>query len=981
MRFTVILLVQFGLILFPSSSLIGAPLTFEEISQIETDLGIILSPLEIELIGDIAKPDGPLPQWRVDAEARIAQHRMADLKIKVLDTNGRPIPGAEVQVTLQKNAFKFGGVVRAQDLTDSEGNLAAYGSTPETWTRLVTSLCNALGAGNNFKPKLTRGHQYLPGFLAWAKSEELDVRGHLLMWPGGGDVSDLDDPAAVPGVDYGNHLSRGNQDPLNEIPGYEDVISYDVLGAVNTYRDSDRLQADKDALEAVVDAEIAQWAGLWDVYEWDVINETVGNTLLQEILGYDQMAEWFKIAEANVVNPACKLLINEFKIISAAENPAAPSWQRYTTRRDTYMSRIDRIISEGGRIDQIGFQNRYNNVGVASPETTYARLEEWAGKYGLGMVGTEFEVVDNDVYDYDEEERARITEQTLTLYYSHPLTKGLFAWTFMDQVDEKALTYYDGTVKLNGLVWYFLHRIRYATDKTVTTNAAGEAAVHGFKGDYDVTVSYGGKDYPANFSLTDDDSLEIPLEDVTAPVSYIDWPLDDPETLRVQGARYVNIDSNGMNFHRFSKGILDGSEAINLNPVKAGTTSGVNLSFQTRSRTVKLHFAFLPGDENRNSLFSVYQDGTYKEDVYFPKTETTIVLELISEGAPGDLVRHDIVLPHWSNPILTRVEIESDMILEEAPPPPDNQIVFLGDSISHGTGQGSTRETYPFIAAENLNAELFNLAVGGAKIAPEIAALLADFDPVEVIWILAGYNDWQGSSESVDAIANDYEQLLATIREHQPEAEVFCCTLTYTTRTSDAESGVTATGVREAISGVVNARIVAGDDKLHLVQGDHYSDATYLNDAVHFNTEGAEQFANHVFGIVNPYLNPPELSYLQWVDSLDWQGETQRARMDDPDKDGASNFMEFCFDRSPIIPERNCVLKITSIAGSFFAGFLMKRNAGDVTQVIRFSNDLKSWVDIAPVTVMGLANDPILVDLSGYGAPLFIKLTVNSGQR
>jgi lysophospholipase L1-like esterase len=751
---------------------------------------------------------------------------------------------------------------------------------------------------------------------------------------------------------------------------------------VDAYKTSARQQADKDALEAVVDAEISQWAGLWDVYEWDVINETVGNTLLQEILGYDQMAEWFKLASANVVNPDCKLLINEFKIISAAEDPDAPSWQRYTTRRDTYMSRIDRILSDGGRIDRIGFQNRYNVLGVPSPETTFERLEEWAGKYGREMVGTEFEVVDNEVVDYTEEERARITEQTMTLYYSHPLTTGLFAWTFMDQTDEKALTYYDGTVKLNGLIWYYLHRIRYTTDETVTTNAAGEAAVNGFKGDYNVTVSYGGKDYPASISLTDDRTIEIPLEDVTAPVTFKDWPLNDPERLRVQGARFVNIDSNGMNFHRFSKGILNGSDASNLNPKKARTTSGVKLSFLTRSPTIKLHFTWLAEDENRNSRFSLYQDGQHTGDLYFSKAETSIVLELVSESAHGELVRHDVVLPNWSNPILTRFEIESGAVLEEGPPLPEKQIVFLGDSISHGTGQGSTRETYPFIAAENLNAELFNLAVGGAKIAPEIAALLADFDPVEAIWILVGYNDWQGSSKSIESITSDYEQLLATIREHQPEAEVFCCTLTYTTRTSDAESGVTATEVREAVSGVVNARIAEGDENLHLVQGDHYSDATYLSDPVHFNPEGAEQFANHVFGIVNPYLNPPEISYLQWVESLDWEGETERARMADPDKDGASNFMEFCVGRSPIIPERTSVLNITSIAGSFIAGFLMKRNGGDVTQVIRFSNDLKSWVDIAPVTVMGLANDPISIDLSGYGTPLFIKLTVNSdGQR
>jgi hypothetical protein len=192
-------LIQFGLVLFPFSCVIAASLTPEEIDQIETDLGIILTSSEIDLLGDIAKPEGALPQWRLDAESRIKHHRKANLGIKVVDTNGVPLPGAEVRVKLKRNAFRFGGVVRAQDMTDAEGNLAAYGSNPDVWKRILTSLCNAVGAGNNFKPKLTKGHQYLPEFLAWTKTANLDVRGHLLMWPGGGDLSDLDDPYRDPG--------------------------------------------------------------------------------------------------------------------------------------------------------------------------------------------------------------------------------------------------------------------------------------------------------------------------------------------------------------------------------------------------------------------------------------------------------------------------------------------------------------------------------------------------------------------------------------------------------------------------------------------------------------------------------------------------------------------------------------------------------------------------------------------------------------
>jgi len=497
-------------------------LTAEEIQQYKDDLGVELSENEINKIAEIVKPSGTIPQWRIDAESRIEQHRKADLVVQLVDDDGIPVPGVNLHVNLRKNAFKFGGVVRAQDLTDADGKLASAGSSPDDWKRLVTGLCNALGAGNNFKPKLVNGHQYLPDFLTWTQSESLDVRGHLLMWPGGGQLADLYDPNALSGTDYGNHLSRGQTDPLSLIEGYEDIISYNVLGAVDTYKSSARTQADKDALEAVVDAEIKQWAGLWNVYEWDVINETINNTLLMEIMGYNQMAEWFKIAAANVVNPDCKLLINEYQIVSATEDPNPPTWASYDTRKSKYMSRIDRVISDGGRLDRIGFQNRYK-FGVPNPVNTYARLNEFALKYGREMVGTEFEVVDNpgsnySPYDYSEEERARITEQTLTTYYSHPLTTGLFNWTFMHTNDEKALTYYDGTVKLNGLVWYYLHRIRYATNEQIVSDENGNCSVRAFKGEYELTIEYQDKLYKQSIVLDGDSTIQFKLSDSTTGI-------------------------------------------------------------------------------------------------------------------------------------------------------------------------------------------------------------------------------------------------------------------------------------------------------------------------------------------------------------------------------------------------------------------------------------------------------------------------------
>lgn len=551
-------------------------LTSEEINQIESDLGITLSQQDILDLSLIVKPQS-LPQWRIDANQRIESHRKADLTVSVVDSLGSPISGATVNAALQKNAFKFGGVATVMDLTnargDFDGDLDVAG-----WQQIFKSMFNSVGFNNAFKPKITSQHQHIPNFMSWAAESDIDVRGHLLIWPGTGTVEDLDDTNAVSGVAYGNHLSNANT---------SDFASYDVRGAVDAYRTSDRDTTAKATLKSVVNAEITEWASQWDVYEWDVVNETLSNTLLQEILGYDQMAEWFNLAEANKVNSDADLFINEFQIVSAQFQP---NDNAYEARRDTYFERIDSVIDDDGAITGIGFQSRFK-YGHIPPETVYARLEEYGTRYpNLKLAGTEFEIKDqyddstgNVVVAYSETLRAQMTEEILTTYYSHPNVTGMSAWDFMnpevdadDPTTARALCYYDGTVKLNGLVWYYLHRIRYNTDVSISTPANGEVSLSGFKGDYAISVTYEGNDYPALYELLEDGSMQVQLSDVTVPptVATIEhWPFNDiPNT---QLADTVNV-SGSVQFPNASPSIMTDGSGLLVVSQDASIASGGN---------------------------------------------------------------------------------------------------------------------------------------------------------------------------------------------------------------------------------------------------------------------------------------------------------------------------------------------------------------------------------------------------------------------
>jgi len=492
-------------------------LTAEEVAKIEGDLGVTLSAQQKADLGAIVRPD-TTAAWRLAAENRIATHRMAQLTVHVRDTGGRPIEGAEVVVRQRKNAFRFGGVATVMDLTDADGNLSAAGSTANDWKRITTALFNAAGLNNGFKPKITGQHAYIPGFLAWAAAEGIDVRAHLLMWPGGGSLDRDGNLSGTPGVDYGNHLSTASTSAY---------ATHDVLGAVEAWANAglaDRAARAVD-LENEVDGEIREWVGRWDVYEWDVINETVGNTLLQEILGWDRMAKWFGLARDHAWRnthasryPQTRLYLNEFKIVSAA--PAAlDGGSQYARRKGDFMARIDRIRADGGPISGIGFQSRFR-YGPVDPAEVYARLDEFANAYpGLSLAGTEFEIKDGTDYLYTEEQRARMTEEILTTYFSHPRVAGLNAWDFMAAPNDPdptevtgALAWYDGTVKLNGLVWHYLHRIRYATDEETVSGAGGDATVRAYTGELDVTVRYRGEQRTQRVTLDGDRTVAVEFE-------------------------------------------------------------------------------------------------------------------------------------------------------------------------------------------------------------------------------------------------------------------------------------------------------------------------------------------------------------------------------------------------------------------------------------------------------------------------------------
>ena len=215
-----------------------------------------------------------------------------------------------------------------------------------------------------------------------------------------------------------------------------------------------------------------------------------------------------------------------------------------------------------------------------------------------------------------------------------------------------------------------------------------------------------------------------------------------------------------------------------------------------------------------------------------------------------------MVLPSFCHVALTELSILGPSKLSACTAEKRPIYLAIGNSITHGVGQGSaTFLTYPYLLARKLNVDYFNLAVGGAKISPAIAQQLAEMPQADIITILIGYNDMMFDSKSVKEYVAAYTKYVKTIRTHQPNAKIYCISLTHTRASGNVRSGVVPEEYRVALKQLVDKCISKGDNKIVFVAGDAITSEAnlrqdLLKDKVHFSIEGARLFADALYRII-----------------------------------------------------------------------------------------------------------------------------------
>lgn len=380
-------------------------------------------------------------QWRNEALARIEEIRTAPINVKVKDSKGRPVKGAEVKVQMQKADFIWGTAVKESALASDDSLSLIYKDVLKRYFN--TAIIENGFKGGGWYWEDSRKCNTLVAF-EWLKANGFRQRGHNLVWPG---------------WKFNPRATR--------------VIAQ---------------QGDKERFDRFIKAQFHERMAYTrgELIAWDVVNEIMHEKDFFPYLPEDVVVDWFKLAKE--LDPDAQLFINEYAMLNGAHSPV---------NIKEYIEKIVDLRSKGAPIEAVGIQG---HVGTQprSPMQVITDLDLFI-PLGLPIQITEF-----DINTTDEELQADYTRDFLIAVYSHPLITGVNLWGFHQKHHWKpnaAMYRADWTAKPNAAVWEELVIGDWKTKYTEKTDRTGLSSERGHFGEYILEVTYKGQTRTLEFHL------------------------------------------------------------------------------------------------------------------------------------------------------------------------------------------------------------------------------------------------------------------------------------------------------------------------------------------------------------------------------------------------------------------------------------------------------------------------------------------------
>ncbi len=378
----------------------------------------------------------PDASWRAPAEERIGQIRKGGASIRVYDESGAPLEGAQIRIEMDKHQFGFGTAIAASEFNSNA-----------TYRNMIFDHFNEVVFENDLKwPQFINAstHPGITRVLDSLDAHGIPARGHNIIWP-----SFRHTPQVV-----------------------ED------------------LKDNPEALRAVIDKHIDEVVGFAEgrLNDWDVINEPYSEHDIQDILGDEVMADWFR--RTRRLDRGVKLYLNDYSILSGGGNNKV--------KQDYYYGLVQDIEAWGGEIDGIGMQGHFG-TDLTSITKVYEILERFA------ELDKEIKITEFDINTTQRGVQADYTRDFMTILFSHPSVKSLMVWGFWANrhwKPESAFYEGDWSIRPHGEVWNDLIKNQWWTPATdLVSDANGDMSIEGFLGDYSYTLSYGDVVRTGTFSL------------------------------------------------------------------------------------------------------------------------------------------------------------------------------------------------------------------------------------------------------------------------------------------------------------------------------------------------------------------------------------------------------------------------------------------------------------------------------------------------
>lgn len=318
---------------------------------------------------------------------------------------------------------------------------------------------------------------------------------------------------------------------------------------------------------------------------------------------------------------------------------------------------------------------------------------------------------------------------------------------------------------------------------------------------------------------------------------------------------------------------------------RALSTGGVAFRVKTDSKRIVLRLTFIDTVETlgatpesrweiaRPPYFDVYRDGKYLNSVpakiaFYQQDVNVLSGAPSGSGAAGES-EYQILFPHYyRNAEVSVASIGFDENARVEAPAPNRLpvVLFHGDSITHGHGVTSPRETYVWQTCEMLHCLPINMGFGGSGWADlPVADYIASRNDWDVLVIMLGTNSFGGSDsggkpETAAQYGKKYDSFLGIIRAKYANKPILCITPILSENdlmSRKNKNGELAQEYRDAIQKTVEERQKT-DHHLYFLDGlKLINDPLFLMviDHVHPNSAGSQRMAQGIAEKLKPLLN------------------------------------------------------------------------------------------------------------------------------